>query len=173
MKLLLALIITLSSSTYAESVYSTQLFQTWPQFSLQHEFAAEEVDLIAFEQTDFISLKAQAEQKNDPMIPGTKRRVFDEIFSLKNPNDIHYTVFMSATAGNRVSGFSQGFAMTTTLIEGELYLDAQFEHLNYNFENRYDDRQYGGDKYRVGTTLHWYPTDDFSLHLGIGGLVDK
>lgn len=172
MKLLMSLIITLSTYTYGESIYSTQLFQTWPHFSLQHEFAVEEEDIISFQQTDFISLKAQAEQKNEPMLPSTTKRVFDDILKLKNP-DIHYTVFMTATAGNRVSGFSQGFAMTTTLIEGELYLDAQFEHLNYNFENRYYDKHYGGEKYRVGTTLHWYPTDDFSLHLGIGGLVDK
>lgn len=172
MKLLAALIITLSTYSYGDSIYATQLFKTWPQFSLQHEFAEEKEDLITFEQTDFISLKAQAEQQNDPMVPTTKSRVFEDIMTLKNP-DIRYTVFMSATAGNRVSGFSQGFAMRTTLIDGELYLDAQVEHLNYNFENRYYDRHFGGDKYRVGTALHWYPTDDFSLHLGFSGLVDK
>lgn len=172
MKQLITLLIILSANTYAESIYSTQLFQTWPHFSLQHEFADLEQDLISFQETDFISLRQQAEQKNDPMIPGTKKRVFDDLLSLKNPN-IRYTVFMSATAGNRVSGFSQGIAMRTELIEDELYMGAQVEHMHYNFENRYYDKYYGGEKYRLNTTLHWYPTDDFSLHLGIGGLVDK
>ncbi|MCM8528928.1 MAG: hypothetical protein NE327_20560, partial [Lentisphaeraceae bacterium] len=114
MKHMLIFFMMLSVSTYADSIYATQLFKTWPGFSLQHEFADQKEDLIAFRETDFITLRQQAEQKNDPMVPVTKKRVFDDLLSLKNPN-VRYTIFMTATAGNRVSGFSQGVAMSTML----------------------------------------------------------
>jgi hypothetical protein len=72
-----------------------------------------------------------------------------------------------------VSGFSQGIGMTTMLIEDELFLDAEVEHLQYNYKKS-SSKYYGdGDKYRVNTTLHWYPTENFSMHLGLGGLINK
>ena len=172
MKTVLLILIALSTQSYASSLYSTELFKTWPEFSLKHEFADEDKDMIEFEETDFISLKEQAAQENAPLIPSTKSRVFGETLNLKDKN-IRYTVFMGATAGNRVSGFYQGIGASTMLIENELYMDASVTHMQYNFENRYYDRHFNGDKYRVETMLHWYPSDNFSLHLGLGHTFDK
>ena len=81
---------------------------------------------------------------------------------------------MRAVAGNRYSGFSQSIGGTTMLIKDELWLDAEVTHMKYNFKDKYYDRYYGdGDKYRVDTTLHWQPTDNFSMHLGLGSFFDK
>ena len=172
MKKLFILISIMASSAFANPLYMSDSLNSWPSFTLQHEFAPDNKDMIDFKETDFISLRQQVERSKDPMIPTVARKNFDESLSFKGDN-IKWRVFMTAVAGNRVSGFSQGIGMTTMLIENELYLDAEIEHLNYNFKNRYLDKYYSGEKYRYNTTLHWYPTDDFSLHLGIGGLVDQ
>ena len=172
MKIIIALIILLSANSYAESLYSSQLFKSWPSFALKHEFEPEEKDFISFKETDFQTLKHQAETSNDPMHPTTSMRVFDDSLTLKD-SKIKWYGFMSATAGSHVSGFSQGIGMSTMLIKDELYMDAEVAHLRYNFDDRYYGRYFDGDKYRLSTMLHWYPTDDFSLHLGFSGLVDK
>ena len=172
MRVLYILIIALSSNTFASSLYTTEMFKIWPGFSLQHEFEAQQKDMISFEETDFKSLKAQVDIEQEPMVPSTKMRTFTDSLTLKDSN-IKWRVFMSATAGSHVSGFSQGIGMTTMLIKDELFWDAQVEHLRYNFDNKYYSRHYEGDKYRVETMLHWYPTDNFSMHLGLGGVVDK
>ena len=172
MKFIFTVLLILSANTYADSIYSSQLFKTWPAFSLKHEFETEKQDLISFEETDFQTLKQQAAISNDPLYPTTSMRVFDDTLTLKDSN-IKWYAFMSATAGSHVSGFSQGIGMKTMLIKDELYLDAEVAHLKYNFDDRYYNKRYDGDKYRLSTMLHWYPTDDFSLHLGFSGLVDK
>ncbi len=172
MKFIFTVLVVFSANIYAESLYSSQLFKTWPSFSLKHEFENEHEDMISFQEADFQRLQQQATTSNDPIFPTTSMRVFDDTLTLKDPN-IKWYGFMSATAGSHVSGFSQGFGMTTMLIKDKLYLDAEVAHLKYNFDNRYYNKRYDGDKYRLSTMLHWYPTDDFSLHLGISGLIDK
>lgn len=172
MKYIFTLLVMLTVNMNAEALYSSELFKTWPSFSLKHEFESEEKDMISFKEADFKSLKQQAAVSNDPVFPTTSLRAFDDSLTLKDSN-IKWYGFMSATAGSHVSGFAQGIGMTTMLLKDELFLDAEVAHLKYNFDNRYYNRHYDGDKYRLSTMLHWYPTDDISLHLGISGLVDK
>jgi len=173
MKFIITALFIFTANTYAaDALYSAQLFKTWPTFSLKHEFEEEKPDMIEFEEADLTALKHEAKTSSDPFYPTTSTRTFDDSLTLKDPN-IKWYAFMSATAGSHVSGFSQGVGMSTMLIKDELFLHAEVAHLRYNFDDRYYNKYYDGDKYRLSTLLHWQPTDEFSLILGFNGLVDK
>ncbi len=159
-----------SFSVHAESLYLTQTLQNWPTLSLKHMFTSQPGDFVEFEEADFISLKQQALENSEPLVATAAKKNFDESFNTK-ADQTKWRLFMGAVSGSRVSGFSQGIGMTKVLIDGELYLDAQIEHMNYNYKNKYLDKHYSGERYGLGTSLHWFPSDSFSLHLGVSGLT--
>ena len=156
----------------AEIASISQPLKNWPALALQNEVPEPEKDMIEFEETNLKDLEKKVIAENQPMIPLNSKRQFTELVTLSNP-DIRWRVFMSAFSSKHYSGFSQGVGGTTMLLEDELFLDVEVEHVQINGD---DDRYYknwDGDKYRINTMMHWYPTDNFSLHLGFNGWVDK
>ncbi len=170
LKLLAFCFLSLNLFSAAEPLYLSQTLQTWPSLSLKNVFTAQENDFIEFKEADFITLKQQALESSEPMVATAAKNNFNDSFNTK-ADQTKWRMFMSTVSGNRVSGFSQGIGMSTVLIDGELYLDAQIEHMNYNYKNKYLDERYSGDRYGLGTSLHWYPSDSFSMHLGVSGLT--
>ncbi|MCH2206640.1 MAG: hypothetical protein MK132_12305 [Lentisphaerales bacterium] len=156
----------------AEITSISQPLKNWPALTLQNEVTPPEKDMIEFKETDFKAIEKKVVAQNQPMIPLNTKRQFTELVTLSNP-DIKWRVFMTAFTSNHYSGFSQGFGGTTMLLEDELFLDVEVEQIQIHGD---DDRYYknwDGDKYRINTMMHWYPTDNFSLHLGFNGWVDK
>lgn len=161
----------LVSLTKAGVASFSSSLKNWPSFALQNEIPEEEKDAIEFEEADFKAIEKKIIAENEPMIPLNTKRQFTELVTLDDP-DIRWRVFMSAFTGSNYSGFSQGVGGTTMLIEDKLILDVEVAHVQFN---RKDDKyqSFEGDKYRVNTMLHWFPTDFFSMHLGFNGWVDK
>ena len=156
----------------ADTASISQPLKNWPALALQNEVAPPEKDMIEFEETDLNAIEKKVIAQNQPMIPLNTKRQFTQLVTLSNP-DIKWRVFMTASTSNHYSGFSQGFGGTTMLLEDELFLDVEVEHVQIHDDDDGYYRNWDGDKYRINTMMHWYPTDNFSLHLGFNGWVDK
>jgi hypothetical protein len=165
-------IFVLACSTQAQDLYIASQLKAWPTLSLQSHIAPIKKDLIVFEDTDFKAIDKRIASKSKGLIPSGKWQRFDKMVLVNNP-EVHWRATMSAVSGSHVSGFSQGIGMTTMLIKDELFLNAEIEHLQFDYKNKHYQKHFGGDKYRVNSTLSWFPTDDISMHLGISHLFDK
>jgi|SaaInlStandDraft_1057018.scaffolds.fasta_scaffold201746_1 hypothetical protein len=148
-----------------------KVFSQWPALTIQNEVEVPQREMIDFEETDLKMIDRNVEINNQPMIPLNTKRQFTELVSMANP-DIKWRVSMSAFSSSNYSGFSKSIGGTTMLIEDELFLDVEVGDVQlHSKDDRY--KHYSGDKYHLDTMLHWYPTENFSLHLGISTWVDK
>lgn len=160
----------LEEKTKVEHLCSN-IFKQWPAFTLHSIYRESNDDLIVFEEANLNQIEEQAEKSGQAFFPLTQRKEFDKLFYLNNP-EIRWHYFASATFGSHVSGFSQGIGMSTALIKDELFLEVQAQQFDYKYDKKYN-RHYNGNKYRLDTALHWHPSENFSMHLGIGTWIDK
>ncbi|MCM8532795.1 MAG: hypothetical protein NE330_16625 [Lentisphaeraceae bacterium] len=160
------------SSAQAETQGIASIYQNWPTFALQNKAEEPTKDMIDFEEADLDQIQKKVEEEQYPIMPLNKTRQFTRLVSMNNP-DIKWRFFSSAFASNKYSGFSQGIGGTTILLDDELFLDFSVEKVQFNSKDKDYYQDYEGDKYRVNTMMHWYPTENFSLHLGFNGWVDK
>lgn len=161
-----------ASPVQAETQGIASIYQNWPSFALQNVAEEPSQDMIDFEEADLDQIQRDVEDEQFPIVPINKTRQFTRLVSMSNP-DIKWRVFSSATVSNNFNAFSQGFAGSTILFEDKLFLDFSVERVNFNSNNNDYHRNFEGDKYRLGTMLHWYPSENFSFHLGFNGWVDK
>jgi hypothetical protein len=170
--LAIGIIFTFSISAAAETLYYSKVLHVWPALSLANQISIQPKGMITFTETNFRAIDRKVQHKHTAMVPTAKKRQITEQVSINNPN-INWRLRTTFVAGSHVSGYAQAFGGSTMLIEDELFLDAEVEYRNFDYKSNHYNKHYSGEKYRVNTTLSWYPTDNFSFHLGVGGLFDK